>query len=140
MISSRSTELIIRAEPDNPQSWGDMGAIQQVIQNLVENALKYSDPGTRIELRLKETATESVIEVVDQGQGMSEEQIQVIFDRFHQIDSSSTRDKGGFGLGLYIVKNLVEAHNGTVEVDSVLGQGSTFRVRLPKRAQDIEKV
>jgi signal transduction histidine kinase len=133
-------EMIIRAEPDNPTSWGDMGALQQVMQNLAENALKYSDPGTRVEILVRETPTESVIEVIDQGQGMTEEQIQSIFDRFHQIDSSSTRDKGGFGLGLYIVKNLVEAHNGMVEVDSALEQGSTFRVRLPKRSEDVQQV
>ena len=130
-------EIVVHSEPDNPRSWGDMEAIQQVIQNLVENALKYSTPGTTIDLNLVELATECVIEVSDRGQGMTPEQIQSIFDRFHQIDSSSTRDKGGFGLGLYIVKSLVEAHNGTVEVESVLDEGSTFRVRLPKRSEDV---
>jgi signal transduction histidine kinase len=132
-------EITVRAEPDDPRVWGDFGAIQQVIQNLVENSLKYSDPPSRVEIHVSEGPTEAVIEVNDQGQGMSEEQIKLIFDRFHQIDSSSTRDRGGFGLGLYIVKNLVEAHNGSVEVDSTPGEGSTFRVRLPKRTKDIAR-
>lgn len=128
-------EISVFAEPDDPTAWGDMGAIQQVLQNLVENALKYSDRDKGVEIRLRGLEGESVIEVVDHGEGMTQEEIQSIFDRFHQIDSSSTRDKGGFGLGLYIVKNLVEAHNGAVEVESAPGTGSTFRVRLPQRSE-----
>ena len=134
----RGRDVSIEHEPEQPQIWGDLGAIQQVMQNLVENALKYSEAGTKILIRVAEHPTEGVIEVVDEGQGMTDEQIRGIFERFHQIDSSSTRDKGGFGLGLYIVKNLVEAHNGTVDVESTPGRGTTFRVHLPKRSRDIE--
>ncbi len=128
-------EIVVRAEPDRPQVWGDMGALQQVLQNLAENALKYSPPESPVTITVREDETEGSIEVSDQGHGMSQEQIETIFERFHQIDSSSTRSRGGFGLGLYIVKNLVEAHNGTVEVESSPEKGSTFLVRLPKRSR-----
>ena len=66
---------------------------------------------------------------------MSHEEVSSIFDRFRQVDQSSTRASGGVGLGLYIVKSLVEAHNGTIEVDSVPGTGTTFSIKFPKRAR-----
>ncbi|MGH2729772.1 MAG: ATP-binding protein [Actinomycetota bacterium] len=120
--------------PDEPTVWGDPTSISQILLNLVENALKYSDEDVTI--TLKELAKEAVIEVSDKGDGISDEQLKTIFDRFRQVDSSSTRSTGGFGLGLYIVKNLVEAHRGKIEVHSDHGKGSTFTVRLPKRAED----
>ncbi len=131
----RGREVLVTAEPERPTVWGDLSAIQQVTSNLVENALKYSEPGTKVTLTVKELPSESLIQVTDEGQGMSREQIATIFDRFRQLDSSSTRDRGGFGLGLYIVKNLVEAHNGAVEVDSTPAVGSTFTVHFPQRSE-----
>ncbi|HWL65922.1 MAG TPA: ATP-binding protein [Actinomycetota bacterium] len=129
-------EMIVKSEPERPTVWGDLGAIQQILANLIENALKYSDEGTPVTILVQEKDKEATIEVADEGVGMTEEQIQTIFDRFHQLDSSSTRDRGGIGLGLYIVKSLIEAMNGTIEVESRPGEGSSFRVRLPKRARD----
>jgi signal transduction histidine kinase len=84
---------------------------------------------------LTELPQEALIQVSDTGQGMTKEEIDTIFDRFRQIDQSSTRAIGGVGLGLFIVKNLVEAHNGTIEVESTPDVGSTFTVRLPKRSR-----
>lgn len=86
---------------------------------------------------LVELSRESVIEIADQGQGMDEKQLADIFERFRQLDSSSTRPVGGFGLGLYIVKNLVNGHGGEIEVESQPDQGTTFRIRLPKRSSDL---
>lgn len=129
-------EIIVRSEPEHPHIWGDLGALQQVMSNLVENSIKYSSESGTITITVKELEQEGIIEVSDEGQGMTEEQIQTIFERFHQLDSSITRDRGGFGLGLYIVKNLVGAHNGNIDVESSPGQGSTFRVHLPKRSGD----
>jgi signal transduction histidine kinase len=128
-------ELIVDSQPERPQVWGDLGALQQIISNLAENACKYSDPGGRIGVFLTELPQEALIQVSDTGQGMSKEEIDTIFDRFRQIDQSSTRATGGVGLGLFIVKNLVEAHNGTIEVESTPEVGSTFTVRLPKRSR-----
>ena len=128
-------EISVQTEPDRPTVWGDMGAIQQIISNLVENACKYSDPNTRIGVFATELPQEAVLQVADQGFGMTQLEIDTIFDRFRQVDQSSTRASTGVGLGLYIVKSLVEAHNGTIEVESEAGRGSTFTVRFPKRSQ-----
>lgn len=126
----------LSCEPDEPEVWGDPAGMQQIIGNLVENALKYSSDGDAVELRISESPSEVTIAVRDEGQGIPKEQLETIFQKFHQVDSSSTRRAGGVGLGLYIVHNLVQAHNGTIEVVSEAGAGSTFTVRLPKRASD----
>lgn len=128
-------EITIHTEPEHPHVWGDVGAIQQIVSNLVENACKYSDSGTNIGVFATELPDAAIIQVADRGHGMSDEEIATIFDRFSQVDQSSTRVSTGVGLGLYIVKSLVDAHNGTIEVDSRPGVGSTFTVRFPKRAR-----
>jgi signal transduction histidine kinase len=131
----RDRELSLQTVPDHPQVWGDLGALQQILTNLIENALKYSTDGpVRIEVREVDKAT--TIAVSDSGQGISKDQLGTIFDRFHQVDASLTRDSGGFGLGLYIVKSLVAAHNGEITVQSSEGEGTTFTVTLPKRSRD----
>lgn len=127
-------EITVQQEPERPQVWGDVGAIQQIVSNLVENACKYSDPGTKIGVFVTELPDAALIQVADRGHGMSHEEIATIFDRFSQVDQSSTRVSTGVGLGLYIVKSLVDAHNGFIEVDSEPGVGTTFTVRFPKRS------
>lgn len=131
-------EVVLHTDPDRPQVWGDLGALQQILTNLVENALKYSQEGL-VEVTLSESSTETVMVVSDRGQGISTEQLDSIFDRFRQVDQSDTRGQGGVGLGLYIVKSLVDAHNGEVRVQSSPGQGTTFSVHLPKRIRDQDK-
>jgi signal transduction histidine kinase len=127
--------VVLLTHPDRPMAWGDATALQQIVGNLLENALKYSSVGSKVVVEIRETNAQSIIEVSDEGQGISPEQIRTIFDRFRQVESSPGKGPGGFGLGLYIVKNLVETHRGDVEVESEVGRGSTFRVRLPKRAE-----
>ncbi len=129
--SERTFEL--STKPEEPIGWGDAVALQQVLTNLVDNAVKYSEPGTRISISAQQLEHESIIEVADEGTGIPEEKLASIFDRFAQLDSSSTRKVGGVGLGLYIVKSIVEAQGGSIEIESVTGEGSTFRVRLPHR-------
>jgi signal transduction histidine kinase len=131
-------EVNLRAEPERPHLWGDLGAVQQILSNLIENALKYSDQG-KVDVLLRETPTETILSVSDEGRGISREQLATVFDRFRQVDQSNTRGKGGVGLGLYIVKSLVEAHNGDIKVDSEEGSGTTFTVFLPKRSRDQEQ-
>jgi signal transduction histidine kinase len=128
-------EIVVQTDPERPKVWGDNGAIQQILSNLVENACKYSEGNTRVGVFATEVADEAIIQVADQGHGMTKEEANTIFDRFRQVDQSSTRASGGVGLGLYIVKSLVEAHNGMIEVDSEPGRGSTFTIRFPKRAR-----
>jgi signal transduction histidine kinase len=130
----RKVKLV--CEPEQPEAWGDPAGMQQIVSNLVENALKYSADGDAVEVTIVESASEVTIAVRDEGQGIPKEQLDTIFQKFHQVDASSTRRAGGVGLGLYIVSNLVQAHNGSIEVDSEVGVGTTFTVRLPKRASD----
>jgi two-component system phosphate regulon sensor histidine kinase PhoR len=132
--SGRNIQL--RLSPDQPRAWGDPTAVMQIIGNLVENALKYSDPGSPVRVTITETERNATIEIADRGQGISPEQLATIFDRFQQAEPSATRSAGGWGLGLYIVKNLVTAHRGEIEVDSREGLGSVFTVRLPMRAEE----
>jgi signal transduction histidine kinase len=129
-------EIRLDSEPEKPQVWGDLIALQQILTNLIENALKYSDESSKVSVTVRETPDEGVLEVADQGSGISDEGLRVIFERFQQVDSSSTRKVGGFGLGLFIVKNLVDAHGGHIAVESGVGDGTVFKVHLPKRASD----
>jgi K+-sensing histidine kinase KdpD len=123
--------------PDHMRLFADPSIVEQVMTNLVENALKYSDGGGEVTLRLLEAPAEVYIEVVDKGRGIPSVEIPNIFDRFKQLDQSATGKRSGVGLGLYIVKNLVEASGGAISVKSEFGKGSTFKVTLPKRRDAI---
>ncbi|NOT55478.1 MAG: PAS domain S-box protein [Deltaproteobacteria bacterium] len=114
-----------------PSLWGDRERLQQAIANLLANAAKYSPQGGAITLGAREANHEIVIWVADQGIGIPPEAIPQLFGKFFRVDNSATRGIGGTGLGLALVKEIVEAHQGRVWVDSVLGQGSTFFVALP---------
>jgi len=130
----RPIEIV--CDPQHPMVWGDRTGVQQMMVNLTENALKYSPRDKPVQITVVEVSNETVIEFTDQGEGMTEQQLADIFERFRQLDQSSTRPVGGFGLGLYIVKNLVNGHQGEIEVESEVGKGTTFRIRLPKRADE----
>jgi signal transduction histidine kinase/DNA-binding response OmpR family regulator len=108
--------------------------LRQVLDNLVNNAIKYSDSGTvRVRLEVQPPSAPAAIElaVEDQGIGIPAEHAAKIFDAFHQVDGSSTRAQGGVGLGLHLVRRLVELLGGTVRVTSEVGKGSTFTVTFP---------
>jgi CheY-like chemotaxis protein/two-component sensor histidine kinase len=111
---------------------GDSGRLQQVLWNLLTNAVKFTPAGGRVHVVLERVGSQAEISVEDSGQGIREDFLPFIFDRFRQADASTTRRFGGLGLGLSIVRNLVELHGGTVRVKS-LGEnlGSTFIVTLP---------
>ncbi len=111
---------------------GDAGRLQQVVWNLVSNAIKFTPRGGVVTVRLAEYQGQAEIQVSDTGQGIRPEFLPYVFDRFRQADASTTRRHGGLGLGLSIVKSLVELHAGTVEVQSPgEGQGTTLTVHLP---------
>ena len=111
---------------------GDAERLEQVVWNLLSNAVKFTPPGGRITLRLERTATQAQIIVRDTGRGIAPATLPYIFERFRQADSTTTRVYGGLGLGLAIVRHLVEAHSGTVRAESAgEGHGATFRVTLP---------
>jgi signal transduction histidine kinase/ActR/RegA family two-component response regulator len=111
---------------------GDANRLQQVVWNLLSNALKFTPKDGRVEIRLERVNSHAEITVSDTGPGISSDFLPFVFDRFRQHDSSTTRSYGGLGLGLAIVRQLVELHGGTVTVVSPgIGQGTTFTVTLP---------
>lgn len=107
----------------------DPGKMQQVILNLLSNAIKYSDTGT-ITLRTKNASPYYILEVEDQGAGLDEQQLSHIFERFYRVDDDRSRKSGGSGLGLPIVKGIIDAHGGKLEVHSTPGKGTTFSIKL----------
>ncbi|MFN6497855.1 MAG: PAS domain S-box protein [Nostoc sp. DedQUE01] len=111
---------------------GDGDRLQQIMWNLLSNAVKFTPQGGRVEVRLEKIDLDAQIQVIDTGKGISPEFLPHVFDYFRQADAKTTRIFGGLGLGLAIVRHLVELHGGTVEVNSPgEGQGATFTVKLP---------
>ncbi len=126
-------ELVFEIADELPLVEIDRTRMIQVVQNLIENAIQHSPPDSQVTLRVDQIEeTRSVqISVSDQGDGISEADIGHLFDQFYRVDTSRTRSTGGAGLGLTIVKRLVEAHGGSISVTSEIGDGSTFVVELP---------
>jgi PAS domain S-box-containing protein len=113
---------------------GDPDRLQQVLWNLLSNALKFTAPGGRVDVRVLREGDRAMIEVRDTGKGIRGDFLPYVFDRFKQADSSSTRQEGGLGLGLALVRSIVEMHGGAVDVVSEgSGRGATFIVSLPAR-------
>lgn len=136
---AKSIRLTVRHEPAMRAISGDSARLQQIVWNLLSNAVKFTPEGGRIELLLEQIDSHARLTVSDTGQGISPEFLPRVFDRFRQADSSTTRDYGGLGLGLAIVRHLVELHGGTVRAESRgEGQGAKFRVTFPLIAERIE--
>jgi two-component system, OmpR family, sensor kinase len=120
--------------PGTPEVIGDDARLRQVLGNLVSNALQHTPESARITVRVGTEGANAVLEVIDQGPGMSQDDAHRIFERFYRADSSRSRISGGTGLGLSIVDSLVYAHGGTVSVVTAPGQGCRFQVSLPRIA------
>ena len=118
--------------PDLPvYVFADSGRLQQVLHNLMENSLRYTDSGGRIVVRVGTAPGEAQIAVEDTGVGIPESDVPYVFERFYRSKRSRAANPGGSGLGLSIVRWIVEAHKGKVTVESQVGKGSTFTVHLP---------
>lgn len=104
--------------------------LEQAVVNLIDNAVKYSGPGTTVTVTAARDGNEVAISVEDQGRGIEKEHLERIFERFYRVDKARSRQEGGTGLGLAIVKHIAKAHQGQVDVESYPGQGSTFTIRL----------
>ncbi len=129
---AKSIQLKTKFEPNIGQVLGDGGRLQQVVWNLVSNAIKFTPEGGKVTVTLERIGTQALIQVKDTGKGIKPEFLPYVFERFRQAESSTTRQFGGLGLGLAIVRHLSEIHGGTVAADSLgEGQGATFIVRLP---------
>lgn len=128
----RDISLKVLAGPGIPEVDGDDARLRQVLANLVGNAVRHTPESASITVCVGTTQSSVLLEVQDTGPGLREEEAAHVFERFYRADSSRTRESGGSGLGLSIVAALVAAHRGTVRVQSVPGQGATFRVELPR--------
>ena len=116
----------------NVEVIGDAPKIEQVVTNLISNSLRYGKEGGKTEVRFYDMDEQMLVEVADDGIGMSEEHLPRIFERFYRVDKSRSRNAGGSGLGLSIVKHIIEAHGQTISVRSTQGKGSTFAFTLQK--------
>jgi two-component system phosphate regulon sensor histidine kinase PhoR len=105
--------------------------LEQAIINLVDNAIKYSDPGREVRILAEVQGDDLVIRVIDEGTGIEAEHLPRLFERFYRVDKARSRKLGGTGLGLSIVKHIVQAHGGAIDVESTPGVGSTFTIRMP---------
>jgi len=110
---------------------GDRARVKQVIVNLLDNAIKYTAEGGAVHVRVGTANGHAVLEVTDTGMGIPSEAVPHVFDRFFRVDHTRSEASGGAGLGLSIVKSICSAHGGEVEVESAIGRGSRFRVKLP---------
>ncbi|HST53497.1 MAG TPA: ATP-binding protein [Pyrinomonadaceae bacterium] len=135
----RGIRLRMMFDPDAGTVLGDQERLQQVVWNLLSNAIKFTPEGGHIEVRLERAGSQAEMTVSDSGRGISRDFLPHVFERFRQADTSTTRAFGGMGLGLSIVKSIVELHGGTVRVESEgEGAGATFTVSLPLSAGWIE--
>jgi two-component system phosphate regulon sensor histidine kinase PhoR len=132
--SPRASERGITVRVGAPDAlWADVDArmIEQAVANLLDNAIKFSEQGSVVEVEAEEDGKERRVRVRDRGCGIAPEHLDRIFERFYRVDKGRSRDLGGTGLGLAIVKHIMQAHGGRVSVQSVPGQGSTFTLHLP---------
>jgi two-component system sensor histidine kinase BaeS len=137
VAAAHAGDLVVETS-GNLQLYADPVRLRQAVGNLVVNAVRHTPPDGRIVLRGRRLRDEVVIEVSDTGSGIAAEHLPHVFDRFWRADRSRTRATGGSGLGLAIVRHLVEAHGGTVTVDSTPAAGTTFTLRLPAPAKEPE--
>ena len=132
LIAQRKHNLLISLAPDPVWLHADLGRLEQVVVNLLTNAAKYTDEGGQIQLTVQQDRDEALLRVADTGLGIAPDLLPNIFDMFTQAERSLDRSQGGLGVGLTIVKRVVEMHSGKVQVFSAgLGLGSEFIVRLP---------
>ncbi|MEG5170566.1 chemotaxis protein CheB [Microcoleus sp. B3-D7] len=133
-LSAAAKNIEIVSQLSDATVLGDAARLQQVVWNLLSNAIKFTPAGGRVEVTLSAIENQAQLQISDTGKGIRADFLPYIFDRFHQVDSSSTKRNQGLGLGLAIVRHLVELHGGTVQAESPgEGQGTTLTVRLPLR-------
>jgi signal transduction histidine kinase len=130
-VSKVGLSLEAEIAPDVPPVMGDALALRRILDNLVGNALKFTPAGGRVTVRLSRLEEAIKLEVADTGIGIQGDQLGRIFDRFYQVDGSTTRQYGGVGLGLALVKEIVAVHGGQIAVTSQVGSGTTFTILFP---------
>ncbi len=137
LADERAIELRLELSTSLTPVAVDADRMRQVVQNLVENALRHTPPGGEVRVRLRDGNGDGMdLQISDTGSGIRPEDLPHIFEHFYRADESRARSSGGTGMGLAIVKSLVEAHGGYVRVESAPGSGSTFTVTLPKASEE----
>ncbi|MCI0361675.1 MAG: cell wall metabolism sensor histidine kinase WalK [Planctomycetaceae bacterium] len=132
--AARQVTLNVELPPQHATALADEEGARTILDNLVDNALKYTPAGGRVTIRCRLSDDQATLEVEDTGIGIAEKDQERIFERFYRVDKARSREVGGTGLGLSIVKHLAQAFDGSVSLTSQLGRGSTFRVTLPRQA------
>ncbi|MEQ8155144.1 MAG: MASE3 domain-containing protein [Clostridiaceae bacterium] len=130
-VERKDVELVFDTDTEEKEMAIDADKIERIILNLLSNAIKFTNKGDQISVRIKDKGDKVLISVKDTGVGIPEDKINIIFDRFGQVDKTLTRNREGSGVGLALVKNLVELHEGSIEVNSKIGEGSEFIIELP---------
>ncbi|MBW4576105.1 MAG: PAS domain S-box protein [Aphanothece sp. CMT-3BRIN-NPC111] len=128
---AESNAINLSVSPVNSPLWVERDRIIQVLTNLLSNAIKFSSPGAKVWLTAHKKGDWLLFEVKDEGRGIPADKLEIIFERFQQVDASDSRQKGGTGLGLAICRQIVQQHGGRIGVTSTLNQGSTFYFTLP---------
>lgn len=134
-LSSKASERNINLQnkiESAKKIWADKVRLEQMLTNLIDNAIKFNRKNGSVTITCEEKGTNDLISVTDEGEGISNEHLQRIFERFYRTDRARSREIGGTGLGLAIVKHLARLHGGEVSVTSTLGHGSTFIIELPQ--------
>ncbi|MCC7447571.1 MAG: GAF domain-containing protein, partial [Anaerolineae bacterium] len=138
LLKDKPVELVVTIPDDLPAAWADHVRLRQILNNLVSNAAKFTQEGT-ITIQARVTAYQNgsgpahmlQVSVIDTGEGIAADHLELVFQQFRQADGSSTRKAGGTGLGLAITRHLVEMHGGHIWVESTLGKGTTFAFTIP---------
>jgi signal transduction histidine kinase len=134
---AREKGITIHLELPSQTDWqiqGDAFYLEQAFTNLLQNAITYSPPGAEVRLSACRSGQQLTVAVIDFGPGIPPEHLPHLFERYYRVDSARTRATGGFGLGLAIARTIVDAHRGTITVESTVGTGTTFTVTLPPSA------
>jgi signal transduction histidine kinase len=137
LAANKKLALVTDVAERLPHGFGDEKRLTQVLLNLVGNAIKFTDRG-EVKISAIKSGANFSLAVADTGPGIPDAEKERIFEEFHQIDDSNTKTKGGTGLGLAISKQIVEMHGGRIWVESTLGQGATFRIEIPIKAEVAE--
>ena len=127
----KNIDLSVTWENEVKEDHFDPDRIEQVLTNLIDNALRHTNSGGFVKLTIQKTETGLKMDVQDSGSGIREEDLPFVFERFYKADKARTRGRSGTGLGLAIAKNIVDAHNGNIHVHSKLNEGTTFSIYLP---------
>jgi signal transduction histidine kinase len=135
-IEESGHALEVHLPPNDAEVLADGGRIEQVLHNLLDNAARYSDPGTSIVVEAKAQDQQAVVSIKDHGDGIPSHEVERIFQPFYRGENSRQRGVRGTGLGLAICKGIVESHGGQLWVDSTPGGGSAFRFTLPLALHD----